>query len=69
MEEVLKADSGQLHAEDSVYGGTPLHWAKTAEVNDVAFMFCIIILFNIICLTYLKGKNIFWPVAPPPCLI
>lgn len=32
MEEILKADPGQLQAEDSVYGGTPLHWAKTAEV-------------------------------------
>ncbi|XP_067441439.1 85/88 kDa calcium-independent phospholipase A2 isoform X3 [Thunnus thynnus] len=31
-EEILKADPGQLQAEDSVYGGTPLHWAKTAEM-------------------------------------
>uniref|UniRef100_H3C3E8 phospholipase A2 n=1 Tax=Tetraodon nigroviridis TaxID=99883 RepID=H3C3E8_TETNG len=35
VEEVLKADSGQLHAEDSAYGGTPLHWAKTAEMCRV----------------------------------
>ncbi|XP_073334307.1 85/88 kDa calcium-independent phospholipase A2 isoform X1 [Pagrus major] len=32
VEEILKADSGQLQAEDSMYGGTPLHWAKTAEM-------------------------------------
>ncbi|XP_042248309.1 85/88 kDa calcium-independent phospholipase A2-like [Thunnus maccoyii] len=32
VEEILKADPGQLQAEDSVYGGTPLHWAKTAEM-------------------------------------
>lgn len=32
VEEILKADPGQLQAEDSLYGGTPLHWAKTAEV-------------------------------------
>ncbi|XP_070843274.1 85/88 kDa calcium-independent phospholipase A2 isoform X1 [Chaetodon trifascialis] len=32
VEEILKADSGQLQAEDSLYGGTPLHWAKTAEM-------------------------------------
>ncbi|XP_077462429.1 85/88 kDa calcium-independent phospholipase A2 isoform X2 [Stigmatopora argus] len=31
-EEILKADPEQLHAEDSLYGGTPLHWAKTAEM-------------------------------------
>ncbi|XP_061765736.1 85/88 kDa calcium-independent phospholipase A2 isoform X1 [Nerophis ophidion] len=31
-EEVLRADPDQLHAEDSLYGGTPLHWAKTAEM-------------------------------------
>lgn len=30
--EILRADSGQLQAEDPVYGGTPLHWAKTAEL-------------------------------------
>uniref|UniRef100_A0A3B5AJJ0 phospholipase A2 n=1 Tax=Stegastes partitus TaxID=144197 RepID=A0A3B5AJJ0_9TELE len=32
VEEILKADAGQLHAEDSLYGGTPLHWSKTAEM-------------------------------------
>uniref|UniRef100_A0A8C4DGZ4 phospholipase A2 n=1 Tax=Dicentrarchus labrax TaxID=13489 RepID=A0A8C4DGZ4_DICLA len=32
VEEILKADPGQVHAEDSLYGGTPLHWAKTAEM-------------------------------------
>ncbi|XP_040003186.1 85/88 kDa calcium-independent phospholipase A2 isoform X3 [Xiphias gladius] len=32
VEEILKADPGQLQAEDSVYGGMPLHWAKTAEM-------------------------------------
>ncbi|XP_077427953.1 85/88 kDa calcium-independent phospholipase A2 isoform X2 [Vanacampus margaritifer] len=31
-EEILNADPDQLHAEDSLYGGTPLHWAKTAEM-------------------------------------
>lgn len=39
VEEVLKADSGQLHAEDSAYGGTPLHWAKTAEVSNIPLYF------------------------------
>lgn len=37
VEEVLKADPGQLHAEDCIYGGTPLHWAKTAEVDHLPF--------------------------------
>ncbi|XP_042341351.1 85/88 kDa calcium-independent phospholipase A2 isoform X2 [Plectropomus leopardus] len=32
VEEILKADPGQLRAEDSMYGGTPLHWSKTAEM-------------------------------------
>ncbi|XP_068455692.1 85/88 kDa calcium-independent phospholipase A2 isoform X2 [Clinocottus analis] len=32
VEEILKADSGQLQAEDSLYGGSPLHWSKTAEM-------------------------------------
>lgn len=32
VEELLKADPSQLQAEDSMYGGTPLHWAKTAEM-------------------------------------
>uniref|UniRef100_A0A669CPB0 phospholipase A2 n=1 Tax=Oreochromis niloticus TaxID=8128 RepID=A0A669CPB0_ORENI len=32
VEEILKADPNQLQAEDSLYGGTPLHWAKTAEM-------------------------------------
>ncbi|KAF3852922.1 hypothetical protein F7725_006277 [Dissostichus mawsoni] len=32
VEEILKADAGQLQAEDSLYGGTPLHWSKTAEM-------------------------------------
>uniref|UniRef100_UPI003AAC2591 85/88 kDa calcium-independent phospholipase A2 isoform X1 n=1 Tax=Centroberyx gerrardi TaxID=166262 RepID=UPI003AAC2591 len=31
-EAILTADPGQLQAEDSVYGGTPLHWTKTAEM-------------------------------------
>lgn len=35
VEEILRADHGQLQAEDSVYGGTPLHWAKTAEMCRV----------------------------------
>lgn len=36
VEEILKADPFQLQAEDSVYGGTPLHWARTAEVETSA---------------------------------
>ncbi|CAN9510610.1 unnamed protein product [Ophioblennius macclurei] len=32
VEEILKADPSQLQAEDAIYGGTPLHWAKTAEM-------------------------------------
>ncbi|XP_037619579.1 85/88 kDa calcium-independent phospholipase A2-like isoform X3 [Sebastes umbrosus] len=32
VEEILKADPGQLQAEDHLYGGTPLHWSKTAEM-------------------------------------
>ncbi|XP_059189074.1 85/88 kDa calcium-independent phospholipase A2 isoform X2 [Centropristis striata] len=32
VEEILKADPGQLQAEDTMYGGTPLHWSKTAEM-------------------------------------
>uniref|UniRef100_A0A087XGR7 phospholipase A2 n=1 Tax=Poecilia formosa TaxID=48698 RepID=A0A087XGR7_POEFO len=32
VEQILKADPFQLQAEDCVYGGTPLHWAKTAEM-------------------------------------
>ncbi|XP_029949101.1 85/88 kDa calcium-independent phospholipase A2 [Salarias fasciatus] len=32
VEEILKADPAQLQAEDALYGGTPLHWAKTAEM-------------------------------------
>ncbi|XP_056441994.1 85/88 kDa calcium-independent phospholipase A2 isoform X1 [Gadus chalcogrammus] len=31
-EAVLTADPGQLQAEDPVYGGSPLHWSKTAEM-------------------------------------
>lgn len=32
VEEILNADFSQLQAEDAVYGGTPLHWSKTAEL-------------------------------------
>ncbi|KAM9770759.1 85/88 kDa calcium-independent phospholipase A2 isoform 1-T1 [Menidia menidia] len=32
VEEILKADPGQLQAQDCLYGGTPLHWTKTAEM-------------------------------------
>uniref|UniRef100_A0A667WY68 phospholipase A2 n=1 Tax=Myripristis murdjan TaxID=586833 RepID=A0A667WY68_9TELE len=31
-EAILIADPSQLQAEDAVYGGTPLHWSKTAEM-------------------------------------
>ncbi|XP_066563229.1 85/88 kDa calcium-independent phospholipase A2 isoform X2 [Amia ocellicauda] len=31
-EAILGADPTQLQSEDPVYGGTPLHWAKTAEM-------------------------------------
>ncbi|XP_028829086.1 85/88 kDa calcium-independent phospholipase A2 isoform X1 [Denticeps clupeoides] len=34
-EAVLTYDPAQLHAEDAVYGGTPLHWAKTAEMSQI----------------------------------
>uniref|UniRef100_A0AAV2LF26 phospholipase A2 n=1 Tax=Knipowitschia caucasica TaxID=637954 RepID=A0AAV2LF26_KNICA len=30
--EILKADAGQLQAEDPVYGGIPIHWSKNAEL-------------------------------------
>ncbi|KAM9792300.1 85/88 kDa calcium-independent phospholipase A2 [Neosynchiropus ocellatus] len=32
VEEILKVNPNQLQAEDPVYGGTPLHWSKTAEM-------------------------------------
>lgn len=32
VEEILRADPSQLQAEDALYGGTALHWAKTAEM-------------------------------------
>ncbi|XP_036421052.1 85/88 kDa calcium-independent phospholipase A2 isoform X2 [Colossoma macropomum] len=32
-EAILAAHPAQLQAEDPVYGGTPLHWAKTAEMS------------------------------------
>ncbi|XP_027024276.2 85/88 kDa calcium-independent phospholipase A2 isoform X2 [Tachysurus fulvidraco] len=32
-EVILADDLSQLQAEDPVYGGTPLHWAKTAEMT------------------------------------
>ncbi|KAI5627630.1 85/88 kDa calcium-independent phospholipase A2 isoform X1 [Silurus asotus] len=32
-EVILAADPNQLQAEDPVYGGTPLHWAKNAEMS------------------------------------
>lgn len=35
-EAILAADFNQLQAEDPVYGGTPLHWAKTAEVSGTS---------------------------------
>ncbi|XP_035261281.1 85/88 kDa calcium-independent phospholipase A2 isoform X2 [Anguilla anguilla] len=31
-EAILTAEPAQLQAEDGMYGGTPLHWAKTAEM-------------------------------------
>lgn len=42
VEEILKADPGQLHAKDSAYGGTPLHWCKTAEVI-IQYIMCLVI--------------------------
>lgn len=45
--EILKADGGQLQAEDPVYGGTPLHWAKTAEM-------CRLLLENGSAVNYLS---------------
>ncbi|KAK3510016.1 hypothetical protein QTP70_025318 [Hemibagrus guttatus] len=32
-EVILADDLNQLQAQDPVYGGTPLHWAKTAEMS------------------------------------
>ncbi|XP_073792475.1 85/88 kDa calcium-independent phospholipase A2 isoform X5 [Danio rerio] len=32
-EAILSSSPNQLLAEDPVYGGTPLHWAKTAEMS------------------------------------
>ncbi|XP_036401168.1 85/88 kDa calcium-independent phospholipase A2 isoform X1 [Megalops cyprinoides] len=34
-EAILTAEPAQLQAEDAIYGGTPLHWAKTAEMAQV----------------------------------
>ncbi|XP_051764257.1 85/88 kDa calcium-independent phospholipase A2 isoform X3 [Ctenopharyngodon idella] len=34
-EAILSSNPNQLLAEDPVYGGTPLHWAKTAEMSHV----------------------------------
>ncbi|XP_072128109.1 85/88 kDa calcium-independent phospholipase A2 isoform X1 [Mobula birostris] len=31
-EAILEADPNQIHSEDTHYGGTPLHWAKKAEM-------------------------------------
>ncbi|XP_063058512.1 85/88 kDa calcium-independent phospholipase A2 isoform X2 [Engraulis encrasicolus] len=31
-EAILNVDPAQLQAEDPMYGGTPLHWAKTSEM-------------------------------------
>ncbi|XP_076023418.1 85/88 kDa calcium-independent phospholipase A2 isoform X2 [Genypterus blacodes] len=39
-EEILKADKGQVQAEDAVYGGTPLHWAKTPEMCRLLLEHC-----------------------------
>lgn len=35
-EVILADDLNQLQAEDPVYGGTPLHWVKTAEVSSTS---------------------------------
>uniref|UniRef100_A0A3B4AD90 phospholipase A2 n=1 Tax=Periophthalmus magnuspinnatus TaxID=409849 RepID=A0A3B4AD90_9GOBI len=45
--EILKADGGQLQAEDPIYGGTPLHWSKNAEM-------CRLLLENGSALNYLS---------------
>ncbi|KAG1939914.1 85/88 kDa calcium-independent phospholipase A2 isoform X2 [Pimephales promelas] len=34
-EAILSSNPNQLLAEDPVYGGTPLHWVKTAEMSRV----------------------------------
>ncbi|KAJ8283636.1 hypothetical protein COCON_G00024860 [Conger conger] len=34
-EAILTAEPAQLQAEDALYGGTPLHWAKTAEMANM----------------------------------
>ncbi|XP_023670405.2 85/88 kDa calcium-independent phospholipase A2 isoform X2 [Paramormyrops kingsleyae] len=33
VEAILAADPSQLEVEDALYGGTPLHWAKTGEMS------------------------------------
>uniref|UniRef100_A0A672ZKJ4 phospholipase A2 n=1 Tax=Sphaeramia orbicularis TaxID=375764 RepID=A0A672ZKJ4_9TELE len=38
VEEILNADFNQLQAVDAIYGGTPLHWSKTAEVKLCHFL-------------------------------
>ncbi|XP_067354907.1 85/88 kDa calcium-independent phospholipase A2 isoform X1 [Channa argus] len=50
VEELLKADPRQLHAQDSMYGGTPLHWAKTAEM-------CLMLLENDCSVNYLSNTG------------
>ncbi|KAL4647833.1 85/88 kDa calcium-independent phospholipase A2 isoform X2 [Arapaima gigas] len=35
VEAILAADPRQLHVEDIVYGGTPLHWARTSEMSRI----------------------------------
>ncbi|XP_061086902.1 85/88 kDa calcium-independent phospholipase A2 isoform X3 [Conger conger] len=34
-EAILTAEPAQLQAEDALYGGTPLHWAKSAEMANM----------------------------------
>ncbi|KAK7929199.1 hypothetical protein WMY93_005594 [Mugilogobius chulae] len=54
--EILKADSGQLQAEDPVYGGIPLHWSKNAEVNtnNAILAVCRLLLENGSSVNYLS---------------
>ena len=35
---LLEFHPEQIHARDTKYGGTPLHWAKTKEVSSSFFM-------------------------------
>ncbi|KAI1886694.1 hypothetical protein AGOR_G00198430 [Albula goreensis] len=43
-EAILNADPAQLQVEDAMYGGTPLHWAKNAEMTQGRFEAAMVLL-------------------------